>query len=66
MSVAAFLDALALAAVLSLRGGDRALLNGLQASGFTWEPAIALAALTGGLTAGAAAWLGGASGDAGA
>lgn len=50
--------ALVLAAVLSLRGADRALLGGLENAGFDWEPAIALAMLTSGLTAAAAAWLG--------
>ncbi len=47
-----------LAAGLSLRGGDRALLAGLEDAGFSWEPAIAVAMLTSGITAAAAAWVG--------
>ena len=54
----AFVAAMVLAAVLSLRGGDRALLQGLARSGFAWEPPIAVAVLTGGLTCAAAAFIG--------
>lgn len=58
VSVAAFLGALVLAAALSLRGRDFALLAGLEKAGFAWDPAIPIAVLTGTLTGAVAAWLG--------
>lgn len=54
----AFLAALVLASIVSRRGADRAILAGLARGGSAWEPAMAIAVLTGGLASGIAAWLG--------
>ena len=57
-SVVAFLGALVIAAAFSLRGADRALLGAVSNAGFAWEPAIALAVLTGAASAAAMSWFG--------
>ena len=54
----AFVAGMGLAAVLGLRGADRALLAALDRAGFAWDPPVAVAVLTGGLTAGIMAWAG--------